>query len=144
MQRIDQGMALTAAGILPEAKGDNAKELRSRFRHLPVQLHTSGLAATYAFIAARSSSASTDRLSQAYRAVAQQIRTHLAGKGMIDGELATAREPEVHREMLAALGEMDTATYTRAAREVTVLFSWLRRLADAVYPKSGSASGEAS
>lgn len=141
MRRIDQEMAATAAGLLPEATGDNAKELRSRFRHLPVQLHDSGLAATYAFIAARSNSASSERLTQAYRDVARQIRTHLADKGLIPDGLVGAEEPGVHRAMLSALGDMDWATYARAGREVAVLFSWLRRLADAVYPNTKSDSG---
>ncbi|MFF8763482.1 type III-B CRISPR module-associated protein Cmr5 [Nocardiopsis dassonvillei] len=136
MYRIDQGIARTAAGLLPEATGDNARELRSRFRHLPIQLHGSGLAATYAFLAARSNSASSERLTQAYRAVAQQIRTHLADKGLVPAALATEAEPGVHRAMLSALGDMDWAAYARASREVGVLFSWLRRLADAVYPNT--------
>ncbi|HIY39663.1 MAG TPA: type III-B CRISPR module-associated protein Cmr5 [Candidatus Nocardiopsis merdipullorum] len=136
MRRIDQDMATTAAGLLPEATGDNAKELRSRFRHLPVQLHGSGLAATYAFIAARSNSASSERLTQAYRDVARQIRAHLADKGLLHESLVSAEEPGVHRETLSALGDMDWATYARAGREVAVLFSWLRKLADAVYPST--------
>ncbi|MDT0329344.1 type III-B CRISPR module-associated protein Cmr5 [Nocardiopsis lambiniae] len=133
MSRIDQNMAVTAAGLLPDVVGDNARELRSRFRHLPVQLHTSGLAATYAFLAARSHSASSDRLTGAYRDVAKQIRVHLADKGMVPAGLGTAVGPEAHRAMLSALGEMDAQSYARASREVSVLFSWLRRLADAVY-----------
>ncbi|OLT29295.1 hypothetical protein BJF83_11940 [Nocardiopsis sp. CNR-923] len=94
------------------------------------------MAATYAFLAARSNSASSERLTQAYRAVAQQIRTHLADKGLVAADLATGAEPGVHREMLSALGDMDWAAYARAGREVGVLFSWLRRLADAVYPNT--------
>ena len=133
MRRIDQGMARTAAGLLPEATGDNAKELRSRFRHLPVQLHESGLAATYAFLAARSNSASSERLTRAYSAVARQIRAHLANKGLVSAALTTEAEPGVHRAMLSALGGMDWASYARAGHEVSALFSWLRRLADAVY-----------
>lgn len=136
MRRIDQDMATTAAGLLPQATGDNAKELRSRFRHLPIQLHGSGLAATYAFIAARSNSASSERLTQAYRDVARQIRAHLADKGLVPESLVSAEEPGVHRAMLSALGGMDWATYARAGREVAILFSWLRRLADAVYPSA--------
>ncbi|MFL1378497.1 MULTISPECIES: type III-B CRISPR module-associated protein Cmr5 [unclassified Nocardiopsis] len=142
MYRVDQGMARTAAGLLPEATGDNARELRSRFRHLPVQLHGSGLAATYAFLAARSNSASSERLTQAYGAVAQQIRTHLAEKGLVPDTLAREEGPGAHRTMLAVLGDMDRATYARAGREVAVLFSWLRRLADAVYPSTGQGSSE--
>ncbi|SKA23189.1 CRISPR type III-B/RAMP module-associated protein Cmr5 [Marinactinospora thermotolerans DSM 45154] len=141
MRRIDQGMARDAADLLPRVTGDNAKELRSRFRHLPIQLHSSGLAATYAFLAARSSSASTDRLADAYRDVAKQIRTQLAAKGLISDELTTESEPEVHRAMLTALGDMDWTAYARASREVGILFSWLRRLADAVYSGAETRSG---
>lgn len=144
MRRIDQGMSTIAAGLLPEVTGDNAKELRSRFRHLPIQLHGSGLAATYAFIAARSNSTSSERLTQAYRDVARQIRAHLADKGLVSESLVSGEEPGVHRAMLSALGDMDWATYARAGREVAVLFTWLRRLADAVYPTSAKPASDRS
>ncbi|KUP98491.1 type III-B CRISPR module-associated protein Cmr5 [Thermobifida cellulosilytica] len=133
MRRLDQDMAATAAALLPNVSPEHAKELRTRFRQLPVQLHTSGLAATYAFLAARSKADDTDRLKRAYAEVAQRIRSYLADQGLLSPELGTAPAPEVHRKVLAELGRMDTDSYARASAETALLFSWLRRLADAVY-----------
>ncbi|MET9711716.1 type III-B CRISPR module-associated protein Cmr5 [Nocardiopsis alba] len=133
MRRVDQNMARSAAGLLPQVEGEHAKELRTRFRHLPVQLHSSGLASTYVFLASRAASASSPHLRRAYTEVAQRIRTHLAEGHLIDAELGTAPVPGVHRAMLEALAGMDSVSYARATREIAVLFSWLRRLADAVY-----------
>lgn len=140
MRRIDQNMARSAAGLLPQVEGEHAKELRTRFRHLPVQLHSSGLASTYAFLAARSASASSPHLQRAYTEVAQRIRTHLAEEHLIDAGLSTAPAPRVHRAMMEALAGMDAVSYARATREIAALFSWLRRLADAVYPPARSTS----
>ncbi len=114
MRRIDQDMACVAAQFLEEEAP--SKELRTRFRQLPVQLHNSGLAATYAFLVARSNTSG-----------------RLADIGLLPEKVKTASEPAVHGIVLQALGEMDTTRYARATAEVSLLFSWLRRLAEAVY-----------
>lgn len=133
MRHLDQDMATAAAELLPEVPPEHAKELCTRFRQLPVQLHTSGLAATYAFLAARSKADNTDRLKRAYADVAQLICRRLTDQGLLPSELRTVPAPEVPRRVLAELGGMDTDRYARASAETALLFSWLRRLADAVY-----------
>ncbi|MEY9214320.1 type III-B CRISPR module-associated protein Cmr5 [Thermobifida halotolerans] len=138
MRRLDQGMARDAALLLPEGDPARAKELRTRFRRLPVQLRTSGLAATYAFLAARSGTSGSDPLGRSYADVAQQVRARLADAGLLPAEVRTAAAPAVHRTVLRELGEMDTARYARATAEVALLFGWLRRLAEAVYVEEES------
>ena len=131
MRRIDQDMACVAAQFLEEEAP--SKELRTRFRQLPVQLHNSGLAATYAVLVARSNTSGSDPLRKSYARVAQQVRARLADIGLLPEKVKTASEPAVHGIVLQALGEMDTTRYARATAEVSLLFSWLRRLAEAVY-----------
>jgi hypothetical protein len=121
MRRIDQGAALAAAGALPDPV---SKELRTRCRTLRVMLHGSGLAATYAFVAAKS--AGTDDLSQAYGKVATMLRQRLVERGVLGAGVVG------HRAVLAALGELPVAEYARASAEATALMSWLARLADAL------------
>jgi CRISPR/Cas system CMR-associated protein Cmr5 small subunit len=130
--RIDQDMAAAAAAMLPP-KVD--KELRTRYRQLRMMLHNAGLAATYAYIAAKSNDPSATGhpqrapLPAAYRLVAEGIRTRLGRLGLLDGDPANAS----HSHVLKRLGEIDTAVYLRASTEITQLAGWLSRLADAMY-----------
>jgi CRISPR type III-B/RAMP module-associated protein Cmr5 len=112
-------------------------ELRTRYRQLPVMLRTAGLAATYAFIAAKSRD--TSALGQAYARVADGIRQHLADRNLIAAGLG----PRDHRGMLTLLAEMDLPAYTQASAEVGELAQWLARLADAVYRDPSGAGGSA-
>lgn len=128
-RRIDQNMATAAAAVLPKAdtlKDQDKKALRTRYRQLGNMLHTAGLAATYAFIAARSST-EKDVLAEAYRQVAKGLRIRLADVGL----LTTSNMGP--REVLEALGAMSAVDYARASAEAAALTRWLSRLADATY-----------
>lgn len=136
VHRVDQGMAVAAARILPEEVG---KELRTRYRQLRMMLHTAGLAATYAFIAARSKGldgendrADGDKLAQAYAAAAAGIREQLHETGLF----AVDVRPMGVRQFLTALGGMDPVQYARASAEATAFVGWLSRLADATWQDS--------
>jgi len=127
-RRIDQNMATAAAAALPQAatlKDTEKKALRTRYRQLGAMLHSAGLAATYAFIAARSST-EKDVLADAYRQVARAIRERLAEVGLLSRDLGP-------REVLEALGRMSAVEYARASAEAAALTRWLSRLADATY-----------
>lgn len=123
-RRVDQGMAAAAAGLL---EAEVSRELRTRYRQLRVMFHTAGLAATYAFIAAKAGE--KDDLAKAYRRVGEGIGTLLADMNLLPG---SARQLDV-RAVMTELGGMDPVTYARASAEATALVSWLSRLADALY-----------
>jgi len=127
-RRIDQNMAVAAAAALPPASrltDQEKKALRTRYRQLGAMLHTAGLAATYAFIAARSS-AETGVLADAYLKAARGITKRLEDVGLLSRDL----DP---REVLEALGRMHVVQYSRAGAETAALTRWLSRLADATY-----------
>jgi CRISPR/Cas system CMR-associated protein Cmr5 small subunit len=126
VRRVDQGMAGRATEILPESV---SQELRTRYRQLRIMVHTAGLAATYAFVAAKGNSETNRDLARAYRDVATGIRRHLTGRGL----LPAGGERMGDREVLAELAALDLPAYTRASAEITELTGWLSRLADAVY-----------
>ena len=131
VRRTDQDLAATAADLLPHPV---TKELRTRYRALPVMLHTSGLAATYAYVAAKANG--DGALAEAYRKVARGIRDRLHSQCLLTSEQVTD-----DRTVLRALGELDTQTYMRAAAEVTALTTWMSRLADALYQRDGQQDG---
>lgn len=89
-------------------------------------LRTAGLAATYAFIAAKSGD--SDRLARAYRKAGQGICDRLSRLGLLP---ADARQLDA-RAILTELGGMDAVKYARASAEAATLTDWLSRLADAV------------
>jgi CRISPR type III-B/RAMP module-associated protein Cmr5 len=130
--RIDQGMAAAAADALPD---DVDRELRTRYRQLRVMLHTAGLAATYAFIAAKAKDTDgtgqgrPDKLAAAYQTAGEAIRKRLSERAMFPG----GSQPRTAREVLAALGNMSQVEYARASAEAAALVGWLSRLADAVF-----------
>ncbi|MBE1533957.1 type III-B CRISPR module-associated protein Cmr5 [Actinomadura algeriensis] len=126
--RTEQQMAATAAELLPSPV---TRELRTRYRALPVMLRTSGLAATYAYIAAKGNG--DDRLADAYARVARGIRDRLRSQGLLSPE-----DTADHRAVLRALGAMDTPVYLRAAAEVSALTIWMSRLADALHQRDES------
>jgi CRISPR/Cas system CMR-associated protein Cmr5 small subunit len=122
--RIDQGMAAAAARALP---AEVTAELRTRYRQLRVMLRTAGLAATYAFIAAKAGD--TDQLAVAYRSAGEAIVNRLSARNMFpDGA-----QPASVREVLTLLGRMDRTEYARASAEAAALAGWLARLADALF-----------
>jgi CRISPR type III-B/RAMP module-associated protein Cmr5 len=112
-----------------------SQELRTRYRQLPVMLRTAGLAATYAFVAAKANDKGD--LAAAYREVARGIRTQLAARGLLPGDGTAVSD----QQMLAKLAEMDLHDYARASAEVAALTRWLGRLADAVYERRDTGEG---
>jgi CRISPR type III-B/RAMP module-associated protein Cmr5 len=123
-RRVDQDMAAIAAVLLEDQV---SRELRTRYRQLRVMFHTAGLAATYAFIAAKAGE--NDNLARAYRKVGEGIGKRLADMDLLPD---SARNLDI-RAILAELGDMDAVTYARASAEATALAGWLSRLADALY-----------
>ena len=124
--RVDQAMAAAAAGMLPERI---SRELRTRYRQLPVMIRTAGLAATYAFLLAKANGKDSTELSRAYRQVADGIRKHLASRKLLPDDRADL----TNEKLLTWMGEANLADYTRAAAEVEALARWLSRLAEATY-----------
>jgi CRISPR/Cas system CMR-associated protein Cmr5 small subunit len=139
-RRVDQEMAAAAAGLLVPAADLTSieqKALRTRYRQLRVMLHGAGLAATYAFVAAKAGSGSA--LERAYAEAAEGIRGRLDHLGLLAGDPARLDA----KEILSQLGEMDGMKYTRASTEVTALVGWLSRLADACYEGGSDDNDEA-
>ena len=122
-QRVDQGMAAVAARLLPVPVTD---QQRTRYRQLRVMLHVAGLAATYAFIAAKSGE--QNALAGAYQKAGEGIAQRLSGLGLLSAEWRQLSPVNV----LAELGEMSPVQYARACAEAQALVSWLSRLADAM------------
>ena len=129
MKRVDQGMAAAAASVLRRPVTD---QLRSRYGQLPFMVRTAGLAATYAFLVAKSEPA--EEIGRAYSAVADGIRAHLAGQSPL---LATLTHND---QVVRTLADLPAADYARASMEIEALAGWLRRLAEAAYrvDKAGS------
>lgn len=125
-RRIDQGMAAAAARHLP---AQVSPELRTRYRQLRAMLHSAGLAATYAFVAAKTRSEGGP-LGRAYQQVALGMRERLEHLGLLGGKAAKDVE---HRQVLELLGGMPAPDYARASAEAAALATWLSRLADASY-----------
>lgn len=123
-RRVDQGMAAAAASVLPE---NVSPELRTRYRQLRVMLHTAGLAATYAFIAAKSGEGGA--LAEAYQSAGAGIRQRLSDAGLLTGDPRRMGA----RQVMDELGRMNAVQYARASAEAAALAGWLSRLADAAY-----------
>lgn len=119
--RLDQGMAAIAAGMLEETIG---RDLRTRYRQLPIMLRTGGLATTYAYIIGKTD-AST--LGRAYGKVAGGIREHVNIRRLVEFRV------ESDLDLLTAFGEMSVTDYLRASAEVEALAGWLSRLSEARY-----------
>ncbi|WP_157977401.1 type III-B CRISPR module-associated protein Cmr5 [Streptomyces triticisoli] len=126
-------MALAAKDMLPE-KID--KRLRTRYRQLPVMLHTAGLAATYAFVLSKRDDSA---LGTAYRKVADGIRKHIGDRALIGGKTHWRDD----FELLEALGRADRPDYSRASAEISALAGWLSRLAEARFRDANADSGAA-
>jgi len=130
-RRVDQGMAYAASSMLPDTID---KDLRTRYRQLPIMVRTAGLAATMAFLVAKSDE-KTD-LGRAYQRVATGIRKHLSAgpRTAVSGLSAagdTVGAAKANESLLAALAAMRPGEYARAAAEAEMLACWLSRLADA-------------
>lgn len=142
--RVDQSMAATAVKLIPEESDEYSQELRSRYRHLPGQLRSSGLAATYGFLAARANSGNNKNLRKAYEAVTHTIVDRLCQRDFIQGDKLPDRRKEparFHRSVLQRIAGFDPAKYGLATREVATLFMWMRRLSDSVTPGEGAQEG---
>lgn len=131
-RRVDQAMAGAAARMLPPTIND---QLRTRYRQLPVMLRTAGLAATYAFLVARTDAAS--ELGRAYGRVAEGIREHLTSRHLLPGDTTALRNQDV----VARLALVPLRDYARAAAEVEALAGWLSRLAEAAYRSAKQGQG---
>jgi CRISPR type III-B/RAMP module-associated protein Cmr5 len=124
VRRVDQHMAAAAGRMLPPTISES---LRTRYRQLPVMVRTSGLAATVAFLVAKSDE---KELGRAYRLVADGIRAYLEHNHDFGGALAG------NEALLTELASMPPAGYARAAAEVELLAGWLSRLAEARFRAS--------
>jgi CRISPR/Cas system CMR-associated protein Cmr5 small subunit len=124
VRRIDQDMAAAAAGALPRHV---TPDLRTRYRQLRVMLQTAGLAATYAFVAAKAAG-ETGSLARAYAEAERGIRDRLAAVQLLTGDPARLGP----RQVLEQLGGMEGSDYARASAEAAALTGWLSRLADAL------------
>lgn len=133
--RVDQGMAAAAVAALPPRVD---KELRARYKQLRMMLHTAGLAATYAFIAAKAGEPDSAGTAGAYRKAAEGIRDRLAELNLLSGD-ATALGV---RDVLRQLAAMDPVPYARASAEAAAFAGWLSRLADAVGQQESGAAPE--
>lgn len=120
-RRVDQAMAKKAGAMLPEKISG---QLRTRYRQLPIMLHTAGLAATYAFILSKKDE---KELGQAYGKVADGIRRHIGDRQLIAGKSHWATD----LELLDGLGQAERTEYMRASAEISALAGWLSRLAEA-------------
>lgn len=117
-ERIDKMLAVKAAQALPE-KVD--PELRTRMRALPTMIHTSGLAATCAFLLSRRK---TDDKKDPYHATAVAIMDAAAEAAKIP----VAADPNV---TLTGLAKASGHQYLVAETRAHMLAIWLSRLAQA-------------
>jgi CRISPR/Cas system CMR-associated protein Cmr5 small subunit len=131
-QRVDQGMAAAAARLLPVPVTD---QQRTRYRQLRVMLHSAGLAATYAFIAAKSGE--QNALAGAYQKAGEGIVEQLSGARLLSEGWRQLSPVDV----LAELGAMSPVQYARAGAEAQALVSWLSRLADAMVQSARDSGG---
>lgn len=115
VKRVDQGMAVRAAEVI--GTDSVTDELRTRYRRLPAMLHTSGLAATYAYVASKS--VGGGELPKAYERVAKAIRDQLD---------VSETDPA---DVLTRLGDLSVTEYATATARVRELAGWLSRLATA-------------
>jgi CRISPR/Cas system CMR-associated protein Cmr5 small subunit len=122
MRRVDQDMARRAAGMLPDPV---TSQVRTRYRTLRSMAYSSGLAATYAYVASKSGTQSD--LARAYAAVRDGLSRQL-----VDLDIVTESQSSQPGAVLRALGEVDTVSYLRASAHVRALLGWSARLADAV------------
>jgi CRISPR type III-B/RAMP module-associated protein Cmr5 len=118
LRRLDQGMAADAVRAVPQAV---SSEMLTRFRQLPVQLRTSGLAATLAFLLAKSGTGSP--LERAYGKAAEGLTKRVAERLALD----PAPDPP---GLLARLADLDIGDYQLAAAEAQAFAGWMRRIAE--------------
>jgi CRISPR/Cas system CMR-associated protein Cmr5 small subunit len=130
VRRIDQGMALAAAEVVPRVVDP---ELRTRFTQIRVMLHSAGLAATYAFIASKAKD--DGDLGAAYGKVEHVLRDRLRALGVLTGDVGGMSAKEV----LTALGELGAADYARASADAAAFAAWLSRLANALHAERDDA-----
>lgn len=127
--RLDQLLAVRAAEVLP---AEVSPVLRTRMRGLPVLVHTSGLAATCAFLLSRSE---RPEMTDPYYHAAMAMLTTAAEAA----RLPVGKDPHVLLDSLVrARGHQYLMGETRA-RELAL---WLSRLAQA-RAKSEPGAGDA-
>lgn len=116
--RLDQGMAVEASRAVPDPVND---QVRTRLRQLPVMLQTSGLAATLAFLHAKSGAQSP--LEHAYRDVADALTGRVAAT---IGMARTTTTPQ----LVEHLGGLSGDDYVMAAAHARAFAGWLSRIAE--------------
>lgn len=117
-RRLDQSMAVEASRAVPDPVSD---QVRTRLRQLPVMLQTSGLAATLAFLYAKSGDMKP--LERAYRDVSQALTERVvAATGLPAGTTTSA--------LVRALGEMSAVDYQIAGAHARAFAGWMSRIAE--------------
>lgn len=121
-----EGLAVAALTALPDPI---TKSLRTRCRTLRAMAHSSGLAATYAFISSKAEKVGS-REAQDYAQIRESIDRRLLELNLLPQDANTPRQT------MTGITEMDSGTYLRASDDIERLLAWMARLAEA-YVSSG-------
>src|SRR5260370_32619730 len=109
LRRLDQGMAAEAAWAVPATVD---RETLTRLRRLPVMLHNAGLAASLAYLVAKSRTNGTPTgLEAAYEQVARALT------GRIVDRLRLQPAPSSPADLVKRLAGLEIADYQLASRE---------------------------
>lgn len=123
--RRDQTLASAAAAAIPEQV---TKVIRTRFRALPLMFHSSGLAATIAYLSDKADT--KNPIGLAYGRVLDKMIDRLAQQGFLTSPAATPTQ------VLTRLGSLPPPDYARASADLTEFAVWLKRLAEAKYSQN--------
>lgn len=128
MPRRDQGLAVTAWQLLEQARDQlgrrERREFRTRAMGLGPMLHTCGLAATAAFLAAKAGGG--DDLAPAYSRMADALAAHVT--------TSVGAAPLDRNAFVSWLGQADPPTYRLAGAAAREFGLWVRRAAEALLP----------
>lgn len=139
-RRLDVGMAARAAVVLDRISGDEAgpltRQVVTRLNTLPAMLRTSGLSATLAFLADRANRDGGGQLTEAYKAVYDELCAQMWHYIRNDD----SDPPDDPRRLFTRFAEAEPHQRLHASAHVEALAGWLRRLARAV-PSTEEAGG---
>ncbi len=128
MARRDAGLATLTWRIVNGIDKDSRKEFRPRALGLGPMLQSCGLAATAAFLQAKSNGEKP--ISRAYRATERALAGHVFA--------SVGAQPSPPTDLVAWLGQNDDpVTYRRATAAAREFAAWLRRAAEALIPGGG-------
>lgn len=131
MPRRDIGVASATWALVASVDDGVRTEFRKRARALGPMLQGSGLAATAAFLRAKSSSQTS--LGRAYRATERGLAEHV----YTSVGLGQPRPPD----LVVWLGEnASPTTYRRASAAAREFATWLKRAAEALIPAGAEGS----